>query len=279
MSQKLSTLLKKTLVIIVLSFFAVTKSVFAQDKATEIDKMMQLYHDYGQLNGTVLVADGGEVMFKKGYGLANMEWDIANEPNTKFRIGSITKQFTSMLIMQLVAEGKIQLDEKMTNYLPDYRKNTGNQVTIHHLLTHTSGIPSYTSLPNFFKDVSRNPYTVDEFVKQFCSDSLAFEPGSKYSYSNSGYFVLGAIIEEVTGKTYETVLQKRILDPLHMKNTGYDHHETIITNRATGYEKTPSGYINSAYLDMSLPFSAGSMYSTVEDLYLWNQALYTEDLL
>jgi len=171
------------------------------------------------------------------------------------------------------------LDEKMTNYLPDYRKDTGNQVNIHHLLTHTSGIPSYTSLPNFFKDVSRNPYTVDEFVKQFCSDSLAFEPGSKYSYSNSGYFVLGAIIEEVTGKTYETVLQKRILDPLHMKNTGYDHHETIITNRATGYEKTPSGYINSAYLDMSLPFSAGSMYSTVEDLYLWNQALYTEDLL
>ena len=211
--------------------------------------------------------------------LANMEWDIANEPNTKFRLGSITKQFTSMLIMQLVAEGKIQLDEKMTNYLPDYRKDTGNQVNIHHLLTHTSGIPSYTSLPNFFKDVSRNPYTVDEFVKQFCSDSLAFEPGSKYSYSNSGYFVLGAIIEEVTGKTYETVLQKRILDPLHMKNTGYDHHETIITNRATGYEKIPSGYINSAYLDMSLPFSAGSMYSTVEDLYLWNQALYTEDLL
>ena len=279
MNHKHSTPLKKTLVIIVLSFFAVTKSVFAQDKATEIDKMMQLYHDYGQLNGTVLVADGGEVIFKKGYGLANMEWDIANEPNTKFRLGSITKQFTSMLIMQLVAEGKIQLDEKMTNYLPDYRKDTGNQVTIHHLLTHTSGIPSYTSLPNFFKDVSRNPYTVDEFVKQFCSDSLAFEPGSKYSYSNSGYFVLGAIIEEVTGKTYETVLQKRILDPLHMKNTGYDHHETIITNRATGYEKTPSGYINSAYLDMSLPFSAGSMYSTVEDLYLWNQALYTEDLL
>ncbi|MCH8035314.1 MAG: serine hydrolase [Bacteroidetes bacterium] len=279
MNQKLSTPLKKTLVIIVLSFFAVTNSVFAQDKATEIDKMMQLYHDYGQLNGTVLVADGGEVIFKKGYGLANMEWDIANEPNTKFRLGSITKQFTSMLIMQLVAEGKIQLDGKMTNYLSDYRKDTGNKVTIHHLLTHTSGIPSYTSLPNYFKDVSRNPYTVDEFVKQFCSDNLAFEPGSKYSYSNSGYFVLGAIIEKVTGKTYETVLQKRILDPLHMKNTGYDHHETIIANRATGYEKTPNGYINSAYLDMSHPFSAGSMYSTVEDLYLWNQALYTEDLL
>ena len=265
-----------------LSFVYLLVSVnflFAQSKEFEINKMIQLYHDYGQFNGAVLVADDRKVIFKKGYGLANMEWDIANEPNTKFRLGSITKQFTSMIIMQLVEEGKIQLDGKITNYLPGYRIDTGNKVTIHQLLTHTSGIPSYTSLPNFFKDVSRNPYTVDEFVKQFCSDSLAFEPGSKFSYNNSGYFLLGAIIEKVTGKTYETVLQKRILDLLHMKNTGYDHHETIIANRATGYEKTPNGYINSAYLDMSLPFSAGSMYSTVGDLYLWNKALYTEDML
>jgi len=208
-----------------------------------------------------------------------MEWDIANRPNTKFRLGSITKQFTSMLIMQLVEEGKIQLNSKMTDYLPDYRKDTGNQVTVHHLLTHTSGIPSYTNLPNFFKDISRTPYTVDEFVQKFCSDSLTFEPGSKYLYNNSGYFLLGALIEEVTGETYETVLQKKILTPLHMSNTGYDHHETILANRATGYEKRTGGYINSPYLDMSLPFSAGSMYSTVEDLYLWDQALYTEKLL
>ena len=279
MNHRFSTPSKKAIVIIALSFFAINNSVFAQYKGSKINKMMQLYHDYGQFNGTVLVADDRKVIFKKGYGLANMEWDIANEPNTKFRLGSITKQFTSMIIMQLVEEGKIQLDGKISNYLPGYRIDTGNKVTIHHLLTHTSGIPSYTSLPNFFKDVSRNPYTVDEFVKQFCSDSLAFEPGSKFSYNNSGYFLLGAIIEKVTGKTYETVLQKRIFDLLHMKNTGYDHHETIIANRATGYEKTPNGYINSAYLDMSLPFSAGSMYSTVEDLYLWNQALYTEDML
>jgi len=281
MNHRFSTPSKKALMIIALSFFAINNSVFSQykDKGFKINKMMQLYHDYGQFNGTVLVADGEKVIFKKGYGLANMEWDIANEPNTKFRLGSITKQFTSMIIMQLVEEGKIQLDGKITNYLPGYRIDTGNKVTIHHLLTHTSGIPSYTSLPNFLKDVSRNPYTVDEFVKLFCSDSLAFEPGSKFSYNNSGYFLLGAIIEKVTGKTYETVLQKRILDLLHMKNTGYDHHETIIAYRATGYEKTPNSYINSEYINMSVAYTAGAMYSTVEDLYLWNKALYTEDML
>ena len=279
MNQKLTTSLKKVILILVLSFLAVNNYVFAQEKAAEIDKMMQLYHEYRQFNGTVLVAEGGKVILKKGYGLANMEWNIANEPDTKFRLGSITKQFTSMIIMQLVAEGKIQLNGKITDYLPDYRKDTGDQVTIHHLLTHTSGIPSYTSLPNFFKDISRDPYTVDEFVKQFCSGNFTFDPGSKYSYNNSGYFLLGAIIEKVTDGTYEAVLQKRILDPIDMKKTGYDHHETIIANRATGYEKTPNNYINSAYLDMSLPFSAGSMYSTVEDLYLWDQALYTENLL
>ena len=279
MNQKLSTSLTNALMIIVLSFLAVNNSVFAQDKAAEIDKLLQKYHEYGQLNGTVLVSEAGKIIFKKGYGLANMEWNIGNETDTKFRLGSITKQFTSMLIMQLVEEGKIQLDEKIAHYLPDYRKDTGDKVTIHHLLTHTSGIPSYTSRSNFFKEISRNPYTVDNFIKEFCSDSLEFEPGSKYLYNNSGYFLLGAIIEKITGETYETALQKRIFEPLNMTNSGYDHHETIILNRAMGYEKTPNGYENSAYLDMSLPYASGSLYSTVEDLYLWDQALYTDKLI
>ncbi len=269
----------RTLMITVLTFLAIHNNVFAQDKAAEIDKLMQLYHDYGKFNGTVLVAESGKVIFKKGYGFANMEWNIPNKPNTKFRLGSITKQFTSMLIMQLAKEGKVKLDGEMTDYMPEYRKDTGEQVTIHHLLTHTSGIPSYTNLTNFFRDLSRDPYTVDEFVEKYCSGDLEFEPGSRFSYNNSGYFLLGAIIEKVTGKTYEEVLKERILDPLSMKNTGYDHHEPIITNRASGYKKTFRGYENAAYLDMSLPYAAGAMYSTVEDLYLWDQALYKEKLL
>jgi len=264
---------------IILTLLSIHNQIFAQDKAADIEKLMQRFHDYGQFNGTVLVAESSKIIFNKGFGLANMEWNIANEPNTKFRIGSITKQFTSMLIMQLVEEGKIRLDGKMTDYLPDYRKDTGDRVTIHHLLTHTSGIPSYTSLPDFFEDISRDPYTVDEFVKTFCSGDLEFEPGSQFAYNNSGYFLLGAIVEKVTGRAYEETLIKRILDPLNMKETGYDHHGTIIKNRAGGYDKNLDGYENAPYLDMSLPYAAGSLYSTVEDLYVWDQALYKSKLL
>src|SRR5215468_1851591 len=132
-----------------LSLFAITESALAQDKAKKIDELMALYHSYGQFNGTVLVAERGNVIYKKGFGLADMEWDIPNQPDTKFRLGSITKQFTSMLVMQLVEQGKVKLDGKLTDYLPDYRKDTGDKVTVHNLLTHTSGIPSYTGLPRF----------------------------------------------------------------------------------------------------------------------------------
>ncbi len=265
-------------VITVLALGAATEAV-AQDKAAKIDELMKAYHSYRQFNGAVLVAENGKVMLKKGYGLANMEWNIPVEPDTKFRLGSITKQFTSMLILQLVQEGKIKLEGKLTDYLPDYRKDTGDRITIHHLLNHTSGIPSYTGLPNFFKESSRDPYSVSDFIKKFASGDLDFEPGTKWNYNNSGYFVLGAIIERVTGKPYEQVLKERILDPLGMKNTGYDHHETILAKRASGYQKSIDGYVNAAYLDMSLPYAAGSLYSTVEDLYLWDQALYTNKLI
>src|ERR1041384_2689393 len=251
----------------------------AQDHAAKIQEVLALAHKYRQFNGSALVAEKGKVIYKGGFGLANMEWNIPNTPDTKFRLGSITKQFTATLTMQLVEQGKIKLDAKISDYLPDYRKDIGQKVTIHQLLTHTSGIPSYTSQPGFFQNVSRNPYKVDEFVKKYASGDLQFEPGSKYSYNNSGYFLLGAIIERVTGKAYEQVLKENIFDPIGMKNTGYDHHDTIITKRATGYSKTPDGYTNAAYLDMSIPYAAGSMYSTVEDLYLWDQALYTDKVI
>ncbi|MEK6288086.1 MAG: serine hydrolase domain-containing protein [Acidobacteriota bacterium] len=232
-------------------------SVLAQDKAATIDELMKVYNSYRQFNGAVLVAENGKVIFKKGYGMANMEWNIPVETDTKFRLGSITKQFTSMLVLQLVQEGKIKVEGKLTDYLPDYRKDTGDRITIHQLLNHTSGIPSYTSLPNFFQEIARNPYSVSDFVKKFASGDLEFEPGTKMVYNNSGYFLLGAIVERVTGKPYEQVLKERILDPVGMKNTGYDHHATILAKRASGYEKRPGGYINAPYLDMSLPYAAG----------------------
>src|SRR6185503_14841310 len=255
------------------------QTALAQDHAAKIQEVLAVAHKYRQFNGAVLVAENGKVVYKGAFGMANMEWNIPNAPDTKFRLGSITKQFTATVILQLVEQGKIKLDGKLSDYLPEYRKDVGDKVTIHHLLTHTSGIPSYTSQPGFAENVSRNPYKVDEFVKKYASGNLEFEPGSKFLYNNSGYFLLGAIIEHVTGKPYEQVLKQNIFDPLGMKNTGYDHHNTIIAKRATGYIKTPDGYTNALYLDMSIPYAAGSLYSTVEDLYLWDQALYTDKVL
>lgn len=250
----------------------------AINNAVKIDGLLKTYQECGQLNGSVLVAEKGKVILRKGYGMANMEWEIPNQPNTKFRIGSVTKQFTAALILQLVEAGKIQLDAPMTKYLPDYRKDTGDKISVHQLLNHTSGIPSYTTR-NFFKNESRDSYSVDDFVKKFASGDLEFEPGSNFRYNNSAYYLLGAIIEKVTGKPYAKVLKERILDPVGMSDTGYDTHAPIIKNRAQGYRKTPRGYINANYLDMGLPFSAGSMYSTVDDLFKWDRALYGNDVL
>ncbi|HLY62129.1 MAG TPA: serine hydrolase [Terriglobia bacterium] len=249
------------------------------DNAAKIDKLMAQYADCCSFTGTVLVSDHDKVIFKKGYGLANREWNIPNTPEVKFRLGSITKQFTSMLIMQQVAKGSIKLDGHLSDYLPYYRQDTGSKVTISQLLSHTSGIPSYTDDPKFFPDVSRNYYTVDDFVKKFCSGDLQFAPGTKFHYDNSGFFLLGAILEHVTGKTYEALLKEYILVPLGMKDTGYDHFGDILPMRASGYQQELAGVENAPYLDMALPYAAGSLYSTVEDLYKWDQALYTDKLV
>jgi CubicO group peptidase (beta-lactamase class C family) len=277
MNKSNRTILKNLLPV----FFTVAciLNVTAQTKVDKLDKLIGAYTEYGKFNGSVLVAEKGNVIYKKGFGLADMEWNIPNQTDTKHRLGSITKQFTAMLIMQLVEQGKLKLDVPISTYLPDYPKKNGDIITLHHLLTHTSGIPNMTSFPGFFKNVSRNAYSPAELVKMSADSTLEFKPGERFAYSNSGYLLLGYIIEKVTGKSYEQVLQENIFTPLKMNNTGYDHHETLLKNRAHGYEKNGRSYVNSPFLDMSVPYAAGSMYSTVEDLYLWDQALYGNQLL
>jgi CubicO group peptidase (beta-lactamase class C family) len=245
----------------------------------QIDTLVSQYADCCSFTGTVLVSEHNRVIFKKGFGLANREWNIPNTPDVKFRLGSITKQFTSMLVMQQVAKGFIKLDGPLSDYLPYYRRDTGSKITISQLLAHTSGIPSYTDDPKFQTDVSRNHYAVEEFVKKFCSGDLQFEPGTRFRYDNSGYFILGAILEHVTGKTYEALLKENILVPLAMKDSGYDHHADVLSKRASGYQQDLAAVVNAPYLDMSIPYAAGSLYSTVEDLYKWDQALYTDRLV
>jgi CubicO group peptidase (beta-lactamase class C family) len=269
--------------VLLLALIGPMTCVYAADTADktskQIDALVSQYADCCSFTGTVLVSRHDRVVFKKGYGLANREWNIRNTPDVKFRIGSITKQFTSMLVMQQVAKGSIKLDGHLSDYLPYYRQDTGSKVTVSQLLSHTSGIPSYTDDPKFFNEVSRNYYAVEDFVKRFCSGELQFEPGTKFHYDNSGYFILGAILEHVSGKTYEALLKQEILDPLAMKDSGYDHYADILAKRAAGYQQELAGVENAPYLDMSLPFAAGSLYSTVEDLYKWDQALYADKLV
>ncbi|MFK7809269.1 MAG: serine hydrolase [Saprospiraceae bacterium] len=251
----------------------------AQTEAEQIDQLLSQYTKYEQFNGSALVAKNGKVIFKKGYGMANMEWDIPNETDTKHRIASITKQFTCMRIMQLVQEGKLDLKTPISTYLSDYPKETADKINLHHLMTHTSGIPNYTSFPGFFENISRDPSTPTDFLKTFSDSTLNFTPGEKFAYSNSGYFLLGVIIEEVTGKSYEQNLQEHIFEPLGMNNSGFDSHAKLLKKRATGYSYDGVGYSNSPYLDMTVPYAAGSLYSTVEDLYLWDQGLYNHKIL
>lgn len=271
--------LLRAMVIGVITLLISGNFCFGQTKIEQLDELLNQYHEYGKFNGSVLVSEQGKVIYKKGFGQANMEWDIPNKPNTKHRLGSISKQFTAMLILQLAAKGKLDLHAPISKYLPDYPKESGDKITTHHLLTHSSGIPNYTSFPGFFEEESRDPYKPEEFIKKFQDKGLEFKPGEKFNYSNSGYFLLGVIIEKLTGKTYEAMLHENIFTPLGMDDSGYDNHGAILKNRATGYEKNGNSFVNSNYLDMSIPYAAGSLYSTVEDLYIWDQALYTNKLL
>jgi CubicO group peptidase (beta-lactamase class C family) len=270
---------KKILLILIASLLCISKISFSQDKAEKIDDLLKRYNEYGLFNGSALVTENGKVIFKKGYGYANMEWKVPNTPDTKFRIGSISKQFTATIIMQLVEEGKIKLNGKLTDYLPNYRKDTGDKVTIHELLNHTSGILPYTSMPNVWSDSLRNHYDQDYMIKHFHSGDLQFEPGTQFAYNNTGYYLLGAIAEKVTGKKLGQLLKERILTPLGMTNTASEDDEIVVDKKASGYLKFGKSYRLEPYFFMPNALGAGQMYSTVEDMLKWDQALYTNKIL
>lgn len=247
--------------------------------ASAIDAFLTEHHDIGQFSGTVLVADGGEIVYRGARGEANSDWAIPNTPTTKFRLASITKQFTAMLTLLLVEDGLLSLDGKITDYLPDYPAASGDRVTLTHLLNHTSGIPSYTSRPGFMVGDGQDAWAVADFVTEFCSDPLEFEPGSQYSYNNSGYFLLGAIAEQVTGETFAENLQQRIFDPLEMHRSGIDDNFAVIPERAVGYSDLLGSRRVASWVHMTTPFAAGAMYSTVDDLWKWERALKAKRLL
>jgi CubicO group peptidase (beta-lactamase class C family) len=221
---------------------------------------------------------GGEVIYKSARGMANLELQIPLTADMVFRIGSLTKQFTAAAIMLLVEEGKVSVSDEITKYLPDY-PTQGATITVEHLLTHTSGVRSYTDMPGWMETRIVNPMSVEELIDGFKNEPMDFQPGTEYRYNNSGYILLGAIIEKASGQTYAEFIQQRIFDPLQMGNSYYDEHSSIIKNRVSGYGGSLDDPKNARYLSMTQPYAAGSLLSTVEDLGKWNTALFAGDVV
>ncbi|HTX38884.1 MAG TPA: serine hydrolase domain-containing protein [Bryobacteraceae bacterium] len=197
--------------------------------------------------GTVLVARDGQVLFSKGYGSADLEWNISNTPHTKFRLGSVTKQFTAASILLLEERGKLHVTDPVKKYLPD-APAAWDKMTIFHVLTHTAGIPNFTGFPDYMK-LAPFPTTPAGLVARFLNKPLDFEPGEKWSYSNSGYVLLGYLLEKITGESYQKFLRENIFTPLGMQDSGYDSNTAIIAHRASGYTYGPNGFENAGYVE------------------------------
>jgi CubicO group peptidase (beta-lactamase class C family) len=244
-----------------------------------VDEYITPYVDSRIFSGSVLIAQGENILLSKGYGMANLEHDVPNTPQTKFRLGSITKQFTAMAILMLQEQGQLNVQDSVCDYVPNCPE-AWQPITIHHLLTHSSGIPNLTDFPDF-EEMMASGSTVSGTINTFVEKPLHFTPGTKFSYSNSGYIVLGHIIEQSVGNpSYGAYVRDNIFQSLNMTNTGYDHNSLVLSDRASGYFRIdPNTLGNADYLHMSVPHAAGALYSTVEDLYLWDRALYTEALV
>ena len=254
-----------------------SNNAFAQFNQQYFEKVLADFYQANEPGATLLVAQKGKILFKGAKGMANMELQIPLQSNHVLRLGSITKQFTAVAILMLMEEGKLGLQDDLTKFIPDY-PTLGKTITIEHLLTHTSGIQSMTEMPDFL-DIIRNDMTTDEMLDYFKNKPMNFEPGESHLYNNSGYFLLGVIIEKISGMTYAEFIQKRIFDKVGMKQSYYGNAEQIIPMRASGYERGPDGFINAPYLSMTIPYAAGSLLSTVEDLYKWNKAVFGYQLI
>ncbi len=248
------------------------------DRAARIDELIAAYHDLDAFNGMVLVADGEGIILEKGYGDAEVEWGIPNAPDVRYRVGSITKQFTAAAVMRLVDEGRLSLDATLSSVLPWYRADTGSLVTIEELLNHTSGIDR-AGVARMIDAEGYRPMPLRDEVLEFCSGDLEWEPGTRFAYNNAGYLILGAVIEEITGATYAEALGDLILDPAGLTDTGVDRSDLVLPRRAGGYDRTPDGLRRAVFVEPALAASAGGVYSTAGDLYLWDRALYTDAVL
>ncbi|WP_158729864.1 MULTISPECIES: serine hydrolase [unclassified Flavobacterium] len=256
----------------VLLFTILPTVLFCQkNTAAAIEKYMQAQHDINQFSGTVLVSKNDTVLFKKAYGFADYEQKIKNTIDTKFQLASVTKQFTAAAILQLVQEGKLSLNDPLSRFVPDYPK--ANQVTIHMLLSHSSG------LAMGFKNIATSAISADSAYNEIKKMPYEFEPGTNTAYSNIGYYLLAKIIESVSGEKYSTYLQKHVFEKAGMYNSGVITNDALIPKKAKNYTKEHNHYVSNPYINWDINYGHDGVYATVEDLALWDKALYGTSIL
>jgi len=270
------TPMKKLLITGLLLLFIAT-TVHAQNFERKTDSLIStVFKDKNGPGGVFLVAKNGKTIYQKAVGKANLELDVAMTTDQIFQIGSITKQFTAVAILMLEEQGKINTSNSISKYIPDYP--SGDNITIHHLLTHTSGIKDFTKMKSI-QQIAQKDLSPKELIDFFKNEPVDFLPGTKFEYNNSGYAILGYIIELVTGETYTDFIRKNIFEKIGMSNSQYADDTAIIKNRAYGYRKKGDQYVNKGRISFTIPFSSGSLMSTAEDMLKWQNALNRHLLL
>ena len=255
-----------------------TATALAQTPKDKLNKLMEYYTQNDDFSGTVLIAKKGTVLLDKGYGYSNVGARTPNTENTIYQIGSNTKQFTAEVIVQLDSKGRLGIEDKVSKYMPGF--TDGDQVSLKNLLTHTSGIYNYTKETEFTIAHPEKAVSHETILATFKNKPLEFTPGSKFEYSNSNYYLLGCIIEKITGMRYETEVRRNIFNVCGMTHSGFDFTHLRDPNKATGYYYIQSGKnMEAPITDSSISYAAGAIYSTVGDLYKWHQALHTYKLL
>ncbi len=267
------------LILLIIWLLTLVQQVDASTVTEEINRFLSQCHQYHYFKGSVMVESQGKVIYQNGFGLADRVWKIPVTVKTKFRLGSISKQFTAFLILRLVQEGKLNLHAMVSDYIPEYPAKTGRLITLHHLLCHSSGIPNLGKLKGWFTELWLKEYSDKDFIGLFKNLDLIFEPGSAFSYSNAGYFLLAVIVEKVSGMDFARALKKYIFTPLQMNDSGYYDYYSVVPALAAGYEYWNFHFNHTGYSSPSIRKGSGAVYSTIGDLLIWHRALNSKKLL
>ncbi len=268
--------MKKTLYVrYILTVFAVLAlnsqhKCYTQELEPKIDSLLQEKYPSNGPGATFMISKKGNIIYKKAFGLANLELSVPMQTENIFEIGSMTKQFTAISILMLMEQGKLDLNDQITKFIPDYPTH-GKAITIHHLLTHTSGIKNYTRM-KAITGIAKKDLTPLELINFFKNETMDFEPGEQFKYNNSGYVILGHIIEFLSGQSYASFVEENIFKKLNMTSSSYATHTKIIKNKVSGYHKR-NNYTKNMHISYSLPYAAGSLLSNIDDMLKWQEAI------